>query len=382
MNSTKKYKTKFIAKIIINYGVKISAKIFFRKASHICLIRLDAIGDFILWLQTAKYYRQIYSDKKITLICNDKYLTLAKEITIFNHVIGINIDRYRSRDFNYFWKITKQINQQQYEIAICDMYSRVLDTSDLMIYSVNAKQKIGFMGDLANTTPKQRKLSDKWYTRLIKINDNIEFEINKNFAFIEQLAPNVKLRFINILDLMDKVESCNHIDIDIVINLGASVISKTWGVNNFAQLINSLSNSINITLLGSNAEQDLFRQLQPFLARKVNNLIGQTSLSETVNIIAHAKLFIGNDSSTSHIAVAVNTPSICILGGGHFGRFMPYDIQQKWNWPHMVYQQMDCFNCNWQCVYPLENHQTWRCISRIPVERVINLAKELLCKKI
>jgi ADP-heptose:LPS heptosyltransferase len=227
-----------------------------------------------------------------------------------------------------------------------------------------------------------KKQSDKWYDKLIKIDEDIKFEVNKNFAFVKQLTNHtIEASFINISNLMNNVVGVNRTRAYIVINLGASNICRVWAMEDFAQLINCLDGNVDVVLLGSASEQNLFQQLRPYLTRKINNLIGKTSLLDTINIVASAQLFIGNETSTSHIAAAVNTPSVCILGGGHFARFMPYDLKQEWNWPHAVYHKMDCFNCNWQCVYPLENNQTWRCIARVPVEPVINLVKELLCKK-
>lgn len=353
------------------------------KSKGVCLIRVDAIGDFILWLQTAKYYRQIYPNKKITLVCNEAYFSLAQNITIFDEVIGVNIKKFLSGKLRYFCQIIKRINKNNYAIVICDMYSRIFEASDFMVLATKAPQKIGFAGDLSNITSKQRVLSDGWYTRLIKIDDNIKFEINKNFEFIKNLSLEVQFKFVNILSLFKSVKEINLYASKsfIVINFGASVSSRMWPCNNFIKVINTIDLNYHILLVGSRSEQDLFEKYKTGIARPIINLIGETSFTETIMLISQAKLFIGNETSTSHIAAAVNTPSICILGGGHFSRFMPYDIKEpSWNFPQVVYTSMKCFNCNWHCIYPLVNNQTWRCIANVQVEQVISLVKKILCK--
>jgi hypothetical protein len=50
------------------------------------------------------------------------------------------------------------------------------------------------------------------------------------------------------------------------------------------------------------------------------------------------------------------------MGGGHFGRFYPYDDPKK---HRMVFKEMDCFNCDWHCV-----HESVRCIQEITCDAV------------
>jgi ADP-heptose:LPS heptosyltransferase len=40
--------------------------------------------------------------------------------------------------------------------------------------------------------------------------------------------------------------------------------------------------------------------------------------------IAESQLLLSNDTGAVHIAVAVETPCVCISNGNHYGRFVPY----------------------------------------------------------
>ena len=81
------------------------------------------------------------------------------------------------------------------------------------------------------------------------------------------------------------------------------------------------------------------------------NLTGETTLPESCELVRGAKLLIGIETSAVHIAAATNTPSICLLGGGHFGRFMPYSEKRKGINPVAVFSRMDCYGCNWKCTH-------------------------------
>ena len=87
------------------------------------------------------------------------------------------------------------------------------------------------------------------------------------------------------------------------------------------------------------------------------DLVGKTSLVELVELLRNALLVLSNETSAVHIGAAVGAPVICILGGGHFGRFLPYVVEKpepSRPTPIVVVQPMSCFGCNWQCVHPRE----------------------------
>ena len=42
----------------------------FRKEKSILIVRLDAIGDFIIWLDAAKEIKKHFPDKHLVLLCN------------------------------------------------------------------------------------------------------------------------------------------------------------------------------------------------------------------------------------------------------------------------------------------------------------------------
>lgn len=68
-----------------------------------------------------------------------------------------------------------------------------------------------------------------------------------------------------------------------------------------------------IILIGKNNQEE-WDMLQKESKRRVVNLIGKTSLSETIDIIRRSSLFIGNDSGLMHIADLFEKPLISIWG--------------------------------------------------------------------
>ena len=106
---------------------------------------------------------------------------------------------------------------------------------------------------------------------------------------------------------------------------------------------------------------------------------GQTTLWELAGLLRQSRLTISNDTGAVHIASAVGTPTVCILGGGHFGRFVPYpELAGQTNYLKVVFHKMPCYGCNWECVYHIKEGEPAPCISNISVDAVWNEVKSLL----
>ena len=87
-------------------------------------------------------------------------------------------------------------------------------------------------------------------------------------------------------------------------------------------------------------------------------------------VLAGAEVLIGNETSAIHIAAAVGTRSVCLLGGGHYGRFAPYqpEVLDDRPLPVAAMHNMACFGCDWKCVFHPPKGEPVPCIERISVQ--------------
>ena len=68
------------------------------KFELVLLVRQDAIGDFIMWLDTAKEYRRLYPPNKykILLVGNDSWCDLAQELPYWDKVLPVNAKEFKN----------------------------------------------------------------------------------------------------------------------------------------------------------------------------------------------------------------------------------------------------------------------------------------------
>lgn len=104
-----------------------------------------------------------------------------------------------------------------------------------------------------------------------------------------------------------------------------------------------------VVTLGSNVDAIVNEHLlKSLLAAGIpaRDLAGALSLRESAAVLAGCALVVGVETGLAHIASALGVPQVIVLGGGHFGRFMPVHPSTT-----AVVIPLECFNCNWSCKY-------------------------------
>ena len=96
-----------------------------------------------------------------------------------------------------------------------------------------------------------------------------------------------------------------------VLGIGARYRKKEYSqFDKLAELLNR--KGYKVVLIGDRRDYEKSKNW-----RGVVNLCGKLSLIESLRLLSAAKLFIGNDSGTSHMARAVKVPTAVIYGGTH-----------------------------------------------------------------
>ena len=345
------------------------------KKSSVLLVRLDNIGDFILWLPSAVKIRNKYKDQTLILVANKNFSELAKDTGYFDKIIAVNVRKLSLNPF-YRWMILSKIIKLNVKIAIQPNYSRSFLTSDSVIRASNAVDKIGSIGDLSNIMKWQKTLSDGWYTQLVFASNAPLMELERDVEFLSALDINTKEVFTPQLPLLTKLTG--ELDIDsnyFIIFPGASWAGRKWSKESFSKVGSYVYKHYGYKMVLCGVQADF--QDAEFIISQVSdveavNLAGATTLSQFCELVRGAKLLIGNETSAVHIAAATNTPSVCLLGGGHFGRFMPYSDIVVGIKPIPVFSKMDCYGCNWQCTQKHKKTSPVLCIDRISTQMVIN----------
>lgn len=163
---------------------------------------------------------------------------------------------------------------------------------------------------------------------------------------------------------------------------------KRWDQRGFARVADVLNREfgVRILLLGGKEEQSLTNQVADLMRSKPVNAAGLTTLRETAALAERCALFIGNDSSPLHIAVAVGTPVVGIYGPTNPDNYHPFLPAHKPGYDYAVVQgRIDCSPCfHFVGGCPLWKTplcRSCKALERVQPDEVIEEAKAMLKRR-
>lgn len=156
----------------------------------------------------------------------------------------------------------------------------------------------------------------------------------------------------------------------VVVAPGALLPAKKWPAAYFARLLDLLREKtpVRAVLIGSPADARAAASTAAATTGPVLNQCGKLRLTQTVALIARARLFVGNDSGLTHVAAAAGVPVAQIFGPGLPDRFGHHGARDA-----MIFQT-DCpfYPCSPRfCRAP----ERW-CMAAISPEQVLAAIEE------
>ena len=307
------------------------------KSKHrVLIMRKDGLGDCIIFYPTLKAYREYYADADITLIFPTYFKDLAPLLSkdLVDNVIWFDHKAFGSQ-FSYRRKFLLDLKRGGYDIFIYPVFTRETIGS-FMMKMTGAQEKIGFKGDISERGARSEAKGMLTYTRLIEVPQTMVSEIERDAFFAEAITgKKVSISFptIDIRKLSDEKASqlMNKNNLTnkkyVVMFPGAGVAFRIWMTENFAAIADYLaSKGITVVISGSSKEKELAKDIisKSVSGSNIIDLSGQTDLATLAHILKRSLFYFGSDTGILHLAVAVGTPAIAIVGMGGLDRFFPY----------------------------------------------------------
>jgi ADP-heptose:LPS heptosyltransferase len=151
-----------------------------------------------------------------------------------------------------------------------------------------------------------------------------------------------------------------------LIHPGAQLPSRRWPSARFAAVADALSDTgLKVLITGTRGEAALADALVDAMKRPAFSVAGRTTLGGMAALVERARLLVCNDTSVSHIAAAMRTPSVVIASGSDTRRWAPANPTLH----RVLADYPACRPCAYaQCPYGHE------CALAISVEQVIDAA--------
>ena len=319
---------------------------------NILWVRTDSIGDAVLSSSMLPYVHQAFAPAKITVLCQAHIAPIYEACPFVDGIITVPSE--------HKWQ-----SQAQYEAVIKNIQEL---HPDILLNSTFATHGLADIPGL-EFIPKRvafRNVRDASYTDIISTQTQQKPELERHRDFLAGLGLNVtslkpQVWITNNDDNFAKEVCTKHgLAPDRTIALFAGTRTDHRRYEHYGEALNRIckQNSYSVIALGNDTDYSINQQNLEATDVRAVNLSGTTTLRQTAAILKRCRLAVGAETAIAHIACAVGTPNVILLGGGHFGRFMPYSPLTS-----AVCLPLECFGCDWQCRY-----DKIRCVTDVSVE--------------
>ena len=277
----------------------------------IAIIKLSALGDIVHAMIVLQFINKQYPKSKVDWFVDKRFKGVLENNPHINQIQQINLKSAKeSKSFFLFWKELRKIRKLgKYDLVI-DMQGLI--KSAFVARIIPSDITLGFDKDSL-----RESLAAFFYDQKYKI-DYAENVIERNlnlvnhalkFSFDKEdilskevfLFPSQQFNF-------DHISSSKK---NILLIPGASYPAKSYSIEKFVELTKQIDANF-LTIWGNEKERIIANEIKQ-LSSTVE-VLEELSLDGLISLISQVDLVIGPDTGPTHMAWALNIPSITLFG--------------------------------------------------------------------
>jgi ADP-heptose:LPS heptosyltransferase len=277
----------------------------------ILVIKLSALGDFVLALAAMRKVREAHRKAHITLLTTPPFEGLAKACPYFN---AVHIDG-RPESFPQWMTLRKRLKAANYD----RVYDLQTSSQSNRIFQLLRPGPPAWSGvALGCSMPHRNKLRDHMHTLERQADQLMYAGIWPDAPTAPGTAPAPDLSWV-----------WKHLPSDRPVSGGikprpyvmfvpggsAHRPEKRWPVDRYAELARILyARGFDVVIIGGPAEASLAHAIQRTVPR-ARDLTGRTDFARVAILGAKAALAVGNDTGPLHLAAASGAPTVVLFSG-------------------------------------------------------------------
>ncbi|GAA7119522.1 lipopolysaccharide heptosyltransferase I [Helicobacter pylori] len=289
----------------------------------IAIVRLSALGDIIVSAVFLAVIKERFTNAQIEWFVDERFSAILEHSPYIDklHPIALKSTLTTFNPLKIF-KLFKSLRAYEYDIVI-DMQGLI--KSALITQMLKAPKKVGF-----DCTSAREGLSAFFYSQKVSIAYN-EPVLKRNFTLLSHALNLPKKEISESLSSRSKVFSyqdspkidalnLNKNKPKILFVLETSKINKTYPIEHFKELALALEN-FQICLLWHASEDKATALYGALKNQRDVLLLPKLTLNEVKALLFKMDLIIGGDTGITHLAWALQKPSITLYGNTPMERF-------------------------------------------------------------
>jgi heptosyltransferase I len=324
---------------------------------RIAIVKLSSLGDIVHSMVALQFIKRTYPDAKIDWIVEDKFKGILENNPHLNNIYTIDLKKAKKQKsiFLLFKELKKIRKLKEYDFVID---AQGLLKSAIVAKMISTKQHSGF-----DKKSIREPLASIFYNYKVSVAYH-KNSVDRNIAVI-CIPLNIRLQSNDIFDkkpfVIPSVKNKLLIGKYIVFVVGSTWESRNYPKEKFVEISNKLQKKC-LIIWGTESEKIKANWMA--LQSEYIEVAPKLKLDDLKGIIKNSALVIGNDTGPSHIAWAMNIPSIILFGPTPVSRV----YQTKINKVIKSSSKVDSYNLD-------KNDFS---IKEIQVDDVVKISKELL----
>jgi heptosyltransferase I len=277
----------------------------------IAIVKLSALGDIIHAMIVLQFIKSHYKEIEVDWIVEESYKDLLESNPDINSVHVVNIKKAKEKKSIYFLfnELRKLRKFGKYDLVI-DMQGLIKSAliSRLMLSPIT----LGF-----DRFSIRESIATIFYNKTFKYRYD-ENVILRNFELIKfalDLPLNKEEIHCKLPFLFPSqnyvISGLSSIKKNIILIPGSSHKSKRYPIEKFAKTASNIN--ANFLIIWGNEKEKIMANEIKALSNKVY-VCEKLSLNQLISLISQVDLVIGADTGPTHMAWALNIPSITLLG--------------------------------------------------------------------
>lgn len=335
------------------------------RVNRVLVVRLDEIGDMILFSPFLRELRGLLPQAQITLVVTPLAYNLVELCPYVDRLLTYNPNVPRFwRPVVLPWRAWRmaalQLRPERYDFAILPRWDTDTCYAAYLAYFSDVPWRIGY-SDQASA---HKRLYNRGFDRLMSyaIDDrSLKHEVAHNLDIIRFLGGPASSEQLEVWwgDQDDAFAERTLREYTVrpeerIVGLGPSgghSLLKQWPVEYFIELGHWLQSQYTsrILIVGGTGEESLGQAIEQAIGPSVINVVGKTTLRQMAALLKRCQLYIGGDAGPMHVAVATGIPVVALFGSSCYHRYGP------WQSDHTVLSlDLPCSPC-------ARGHQDDRC---------------------
>lgn len=307
---------------------------------NILVYRIGHLGDTLVSIPAFHSIRESYPNAKITLLTNvdaeNPNFVMAKGILpeegMFDKVLTYVSNRGKYGSLWEYAKLLPTLKNRKFDVVV------YLTTRNRTVSQINRDTKFFRLAGIKNIIGAKTLLLNRLVMTeirpLSKVGSELEFllECILEEGFTDKKNINVSL---NLTDnernfstgwLENNCGNALNENRLFGVALSSKWESKNWEVDNFLQVITQMIEKRNAfpVFFGGSGEIEIGDKLIKVLSVGAN-AAGQLNIRKAAAALENCRIFLGNDTGTTHLAASVKTPCIAIFAAVDWaGRWYPF----------------------------------------------------------